>query len=278
MLIAQITDLHLDPQKGPSCGNTHRLRQVIADINQMKRRPDMVVMTGDLAEQGKGETYKVLKAEISNLKMPTYFAMGNHDDRTAFAACFSNANFNEGFLQYVINGEALRVIVIDTSEPGLHGGAFCQSRANWLATELAKAPGTPTIIAMHHPPTDSGIPWLTTPDNAAWAQRFKAVINPHKNVVHIICGHIHRNIFMRFAGSTLSVASAVALQAKLELAAIDINKPDGRVLLEEANPGYALHHWNGKTMTTHNVTVGARSVLHFDQSHAHIVRETLDHA
>lgn len=276
MLIAQITDLHLDPRKSLSCENTHRLRQVIADINQMKRRPDIVVMTGDLAEHGKGGTYKVLKAELSKLDIPAYFAMGNHDDRTAFAACFPGANFNEGYLQYAINGESLRLIVIDTSEPGLHGGAFCESRANWLAAELAKAPEMPTLIAMHHPPTDSGIPWLTTSDNAAWAQRFKAAINAHDNIVHIICGHIHRNIFMRFAGTTLSVASAVALQAKLELAAIDIHKPDGRVLLEEANPGYALHHWNGETLTTHNVSVGARPIIHFDQHHAHIVRETLD--
>ena len=275
MLIAQITDLHLDTQKGLICENTHRLSRVIADIKEMKRQPDLVLVTGDLAEQGRPDSYDALKTEISNLEIPTYFAMGNHDDRTAFAAYFPEGQFNEGYLQYTINGDSLRIIVIDTSEPGLHGGAFCESRANWLAAELAKDPDTPTLIAMHHPPTDSGIPWLTTPNNAAWAQCFKTVINTHDNIVHIICGHVHRNIFKRFAGTTLSVASAVALQAKLELAAIDIDKPDGRVLLEEANPGYALHHWVGKTLTTHNVLVGARPIIYFDQTHAHIVRETL---
>lgn len=276
MLIAQITDLHLNCQDGLTCGNTHRLRRVIADIKKMKRQPDIVVMTGDLAEQGRGASYKALRTELLSFDIPTYFAMGNHDEKTALAACFPDTEFNQGYLQYSINEGSLRIIAIDTSEAGRHGGAFCETRANWLAAELAKAPNKPTLIAMHHPPTDSGIPWLTTPDNAAWAQRFKAVINTHSNIVHIMCGHVHRNIFKRFGGTTLSVASAIASQAKLELAAIDINNPDGRVLLEEANPGYALHNWNGETLTTHNVIVGARPIIHFDQAHAHIVRETLD--
>ena len=278
MLIAQITDLHLDARKAEGCENTQQFRKVIRNIQEMSRRPDMLIVTGDLAENGGPASYKALKTELSNFDLPIYFAMGNHDDRTAFAACFPASQFNDGFLQYSFHQGPLRIIVIDSSEPGRHGGSFCVRRANWLEAELAKAPHTPTLIAMHHPPTDTGIPWITTSETAPWAQRFRAIIGAHDNIVHIMCGHIHRAIFKRFAGTALSVASAVAPQVKLDLAAIDINNPDGRVLLEEARPGYALHHWDGEAITTHNVIVGARPIIHYDHAHAHIIRETLGQA
>lgn len=275
MLIAQITDLHLDAQKSTVCQNTHQFRSVIEDIKSLKPQPDMLVITGDLVEQGERDSYETLRAEITDIDLPIYFAMGNHDNREAFAACFPQSRFNNGFLQYCIETESLRIIVIDSSEPGRHGGAFCERRAQWLQAELAQAPFKPTLIAMHHPPTDIGIPWITTCDTADWAQRFKKVIAAHDNVIHVMCGHIHRTIFKRFAGATLSVASAVAPQVKLDLSHIDINNPDGRVLLEDAKPGYALHHWDGEALTTHNVSVGARPIIHYDKDHAHIVRETL---
>lgn len=278
MLIAQVTDLHLDAQNGVNCENTWQFRRVLADIKEMRRQPDMMIVTGDLAENGGRHAYEALRSEVSGLDMPLYFAMGNHDDRTTFRSCFPESQFNDGYLQYSLDKGPFRVIVIDTSEPGRHGGAFCERRANWLEAELAKAPHKPTLIAMHHPPTDMGIPWMAASETADWVQRFKTVVKTHNNIVHIMCGHIHRTIFKRFDGTTLSVASAVAPQVKLDLSAIKVNNPDGRVLLEEANPGYALHHWDGEALTTHNVIVGARPIIYYDQTHAHIVQETMAQA
>lgn len=278
MLIAQITDLHLDAHKGTRCKNTHQLRRVVEDIKRMSRQPDILLITGDLVEQGELSSYKSVKTELSNFNIPIYFTLGNHDDREAFAGCFPESQFNDGFLQYSIEGESLRIIVIDSSEPGRHGGAFCERRADWLRNELAKAPEKPTLIAMHHPPTDIGIPWMTTRDEAPWAQRFKTIVSAYDNIVHIMCGHIHRPIFKRFAGTTLSIASAIAPEVKLDLSDIDLHTPDGRVLLEDTNPGYALHHWDSEALTTHNIIVGGRPLIYYDQAHAHIVRETLAQA
>ena len=42
-------------------------------------------------------------------------------------------------------------------EGGESGGLLCGDRLAWLEQQLAAAPATPTLVAMHHPPFTTGI-------------------------------------------------------------------------------------------------------------------------
>ena len=276
MLVAQITDLHLKAENGGSCRNLSRLRCVLADLKNMRQRPDVIVVTGDLTEKGEDASYFAVKTELSSIGIPYYLAMGNHDHAPALAACFPRTVFKAAFLHYSVDDYPLRLIILDTSLPGRHGGSFCAERAAWLERELSKAPSAPTLIAMHHPPTDIGIAWMTTPNEAPWAKRFESIIQRHNNIVHIMCGHIHRPIFKSFAGTTLSVAGAVAPQVRLDLSDINPEAADGRVLIEDSPPSYALHHWKDGVLTTHHIQPNLRPLIRYDEAHAHIIRQTLD--
>src|SRR3546814_18052035 len=86
--------------------------------------------------------------------------MGNHDDRAHFAAHFPHIPQNDGFVHYVIAQDGRRIIMLDTLEPGRHGGAFCERRAQWLDARLNEDDVTPTLIVMHHPPAEVGIDWM----------------------------------------------------------------------------------------------------------------------
>ena len=276
MLIAQITDLHLKAQDKGRCQNISRLRAVLSDLKARRKKPDLILVTGDLSEGGQAASYEALKAELSSVDIPFYLAMGNHDHPEALAACFPQAKFQDGFLQDCVEGYPLRLIILDTTDSERHGGAFCERRADWLGRELSQQPQRPTLIAMHHPPTDIGITWMTTPNEAPWAKRFESVIHRHNNIVHIICGHTHRPIFKSFAGTTLSVAGAVAPQLRLDLSDIDPETADGRVLIEDSPPSYALHHWENGELTTHHVQPALRPLIRYDEAHAHIIKQTLD--
>lgn len=278
MLIAQITDLHIgfDGPDGP-CKNSERLQTVLAELAALRLKPELILVTGDLVENGEGWAYQNMREQFAQIEVPIYFAVGNHDDRHTFSTVYPDAEFNDGFLQYVIEDDRLRIIVLDTMTPGRHGGAFCEKRAKWLDDRLSEKPGHPTLIAMHHPPIKTGIAWMTLHGDAGWAHRLDRVISAHDNVVHIISGHVHRNIYKKFAGTTLSVSRAVAPQVKLELAEIDIDRPDNRVLLIDADAGYCLHYWDGETLTTHNgLAPEGQPIIHYDEAHAFIVKETLD--
>ena len=140
MIIAQLTDIHIgfvDEHK--VCQNTPRLKRVIDEIMRMVLKPDLVLLTGDLVESGERWAYDILREELKALDIPTHYALGNHDNREVFATCFPEVPMNDGFVQYVIEDQPLRIIVLDSLEMGKHGGGFCEVRQAWLDKTLAQA-------------------------------------------------------------------------------------------------------------------------------------------
>ncbi|RKQ69301.1 calcineurin-like phosphoesterase family protein [Litorimonas taeanensis] len=278
MIIAQITDLHLGFHgENASCTNRERLRAVLSEVQSKIQSPDLILFTGDLVEIGEDWAYEDLREELETLSIPYYFAFGNHDNRSAFSSTFPEVKFDQGFLQYTIDDWPLRIIVLDSLEVGRHGGGFCSTRAKWLHDRLSEQPDRPTLIALHHPPMRSGIDWMTVSEGEAWVNLLQATLEPFNNVVHIMAGHIHRSIFTQFLDIPLVVCSAVAPQVKLELADIQVDKPDHRILLTDAPAGYCLHQWDGHQITTHNgIAPDGAPIIRYDDKHAFVIRHTLD--
>lgn len=278
MLIAQISDLHLG-FGGPDTEdkNTERFKDILYNLESLSVKPDLLLLTGDLVEIGNNWAYSRVRELCDTLDIPTYCAMGNHDDRSVFEDIFKTRLFENGFLNYVIDDFDLRIIVVDTLEPGRHGAGFCKTREDWLAKHLAEQPYRPTLIVMHHPPIETGIGWLTASPEDDWVKRFSKAISGHNNIVQIIAGHIHRNMFQRFQDTVVSVSHAVAPSVSLDLRPVDPETPDGRVLLSDATGGYCLHHWNGGVLTTHIIHVPTgEPIVKYDEDHAWIVNHTLD--
>ena len=64
MLIAQISDFHLKPEgilAYEVADTSTSLKQAVAHINRFKPRPDVVLITGDLVDEGATESYQILK-------------------------------------------------------------------------------------------------------------------------------------------------------------------------------------------------------------------------
>jgi len=263
MLIAQITDIHLGFEPGnPDELNRQRLDAVLRTLGEMVPRPDLLLATGDLADSGDDkDSYVQLKIALSGLAIPAYFALGNHDGRDAFRATFPNIPMPDGFLQYAIEDHALRILVLDTLEEGRHGGNFCETRAAWLRARLAEAPDRPTLLVLHHPPIDSGHPWMTENSDAAWVKRLESIVAAQANIVAVIAGHLHRPVVTRWAGTTLAVCPSTAPQVALDFRPIDPDAPDGRPMIVADPPWFAVHVWNGRTLVSHFDTAGGHDVL-----------------
>lgn len=278
MLIAQITDLHLGFD-GPdqTDKNTERFKEVLTHIVELSVKPDVMLITGDLVETGHNWAYDRLKTLLAPFDIPCYFAMGNHDDRSAFEAVFETGLFESKFLNFTVENFDLRIIVLDSLDPGRHGAGFCEERSTWLADRLKEYPMRPTVIVMHHPPIDTGIGWITTSPEADWVKRFTQVIAPYDNIIQILTGHIHRNISQRLNNTLVTVSHAVAPRVVLDLAPINPTVPDNRILLSDATGGYSLHDWNGTVLTTHSIHLPmGRPIVRYDDEHAWVVRHTLD--
>ena len=153
MRFAVISDLHvridgllygLDTQK--------RLDDVLSDID--REAPDLVVVTGDLADCADLGSYRLIKGRLESLSRPVYVLPGNHDDpvqmRQVFPAAAAVSVFSPGayFTDAVETDEAL-LLFLTTTIPHAAAGrvspealqqirhmrrkAFCPSGRCWFS-------------------------------------------------------------------------------------------------------------------------------------------------
>jgi phosphoribosylglycinamide formyltransferase-1 len=72
--------------------------------------PDLVVLTGDLVENGRSAEYAAFTEIVGNFPVPLYLVAGNHDNRTEFLAAFGGRCVNTH-------------PALSPSFPGMHGPA-----------------------------------------------------------------------------------------------------------------------------------------------------------
>ncbi len=247
VLIAQITDSHVGAGPGDTA-SADALSAAVEAIAGLDPAPVAVLFTGDLAANGRPAEYERIRELLAPLPMPVHPLMGNHDERDAFRAAFADHPGVAGkteFVQYTANCGPVTVVVCDTTDPGELGGQLGPDRLEWLDTQLAAAAGSPTIVAMHHPPLLTGIHEFDTeiplapPDRAAVA----ALPDPPELIVS---GHIHLAIRGVSGPTPVFVCPSVHLQAEFDLT------PEASVRLVPDPPGYAVHlHGAGEGLVSH---------------------------
>ncbi|MFQ5937145.1 MAG: phosphodiesterase [Acidiferrobacterales bacterium] len=230
MIIAQISDFHVDLRVDTRVGviDTHeQLQRAVAHVNRLRPTPEVVLITGDLTNDGTPAQYRLVKEALSELFIPYYVIPGNHDDRQGLYDAFAEYGYlppDAEFLQYVIDDHAVRLLALDTLIPGEEGGELCQTRLAWLHDRLAEAPRAPTLIFMHHPPVATG---LAVFDAMALrgADGLAAIIARHAQIEAIICGHVHRPLHLRWQGTVVSTAPSVSFQYPLDMQGLEDIQP-----------------------------------------------------
>lgn len=267
MLIAQLTDPHIKGDGRLLCRRVDtaaRLAEAVAAVGALTTSPDVVLLTGDLTDGGRPEEYGLLREILQPLKAPLLPIPGNHDERGAFAAAFVGRPFlprgGDGFVQYVAEDWPVRLIGLDSVRPGAAGGEICTERLSWLDARLAEQPERPTVLFLHHPPFLTGIGHM---DDFGFLgkEAFAAVVRRHPQVERALCGHMHRPIQARWAGTLASTAPSTAHQVALDLS------DGGPACFLMEPPGYQLHQWlPGTGLVSHTALVG-----HWDGPHSFAV-------
>jgi len=255
-LLAQVSDTHIRDAGQLAYGRLDTapyLSGAVDTLLRLPQKPDALILTGDLTDFGHETEYQRLAQLLSRLDLPYYLMAGNHDDRDHLRSTFPDHTYLgvEGFIQYSIKVRDLRIIALDTTEPGQEAGRLCQARLDWLRAELARDVVAPTVIAMHHPPFQTLIAAMDEIGLLEGAGELAAIVAAHPNVHRIVCGHLHRTIFSGFSGTVASTAPSPAHQVALDLAT---NAP---LAWNLEPPGFHLHVWGGGgPLLTHVVPVG----------------------
>jgi len=257
MLIAQLSDPHVRPEgvlyQGVADSNA-QFAAAIAQVNALDPRPDLVLLSGDLVDKGTPAEYAKLRAILAGLKSPFLVIPGNHDDRDAFREGFRDHFYlpAAGPMNYAAGEHGpVRVVAIDVTLPGLHHGEFGEEGAAWLHETLTAEPARPTVVMMHQPPFDTGIPYLDL-YSCREGRRLADIVSRHPQVERIVCGHVHRFMQLRFGGTTLCTAPSTTTAIALQL------RPDAQPASHVEPPAILLHHWRpGTGLVTHFVPVGS---------------------
>jgi Icc protein len=256
MIIAQISDMHVRAEGQLAYGRVDTaalLARCVADIARLPTLPDVVVATGDLVDGGLPAEYARLRKLLAPLDVPVFLLPGNHDDRATLAEAFPEHRYlprGEAFLHYVVDDYPVRLVAVDTVVPGKTGGRLCPERLAWLAARLEEAPARPTAVVMHHPPFRTGIRHmddlgLENPADVA------AIVGRHPQVERVLCGHVHRAIHARWAGTVASTAPSTAHQIVLDV------RQDAPLHFVMEPAGFQLHVWQpGLGLVSHTAVVG----------------------
>jgi 3',5'-cyclic AMP phosphodiesterase CpdA len=195
-----------------------------------------------------------LRSLLAPLAIPFYLLVGNHDARDALRDAFRQQPWLQTggeFVQYAVDIGPLRLVALDSQVPMQSAGSLCDARLAWIESQLDAARGRPVVVALHHPPFACGIGHMDKQRlDPASSERLVGIIGRHGNVERVICGHVHRPIFVRFAGTIASAVPSPAHQVALDLSV------DGPSAFRLEPPAFALHRYDAASgLVTHHAYI-----------------------
>lgn len=214
-ILAQLSDPHirLPPEDE---GSGAALEAAVRAVLALDPPPDAVVVTGDLADGAEPAEYERVRELLEPLPMPVHLLPGNHDDGVE--------------ARYAVQVGALRLVACDTTIPGRDEGEL---DLEWLAATLDEDRGTPTVVAMHHPPILTGIGGLDV-IGLTNREALAGLLHRSPQVRRVIAGHVHRGAFGVTGGCGVVACPSTNLQAKLEIGS------EGFTIVREP-PAFAVH-------------------------------------
>ncbi len=256
MRILQISDFHLrgDGRLSFRVVDTRACLEAAArHLLALAQKPDMMVITGDLADNGDEHAYHMLRDALSPMGCPIYAVPGNHDRRDRMRAilpewCPENPG-TAPCLCYAVECGGTRCLMFDTMSPGSHSGHIPAACADWLERELQSHAGTPTLVFMHHPPFVTGMGAMDEPYENV--ERLRAICG-QAPWARLCCGHMHRPIFTMWEGVAVVTAPSAAMQIDVDLS------PEGGDTFVMETAGYLLHDWRDGAWNTHVCQIHAQ--------------------
>lgn len=180
MLLIQISDVHC----GPMLRN-ETLRTAMKEINELS--PDVILVTGDLTENGLISEFELASKELKKLRAKKIiYLSGNHDYRST-----GYLLFREYFpFSQVTETEEAVILVLSSARPDRDDGEVGHRQNLWLERTLEKYKNKTKIVTIHHhiiPVPDTGADQITIVDAG---DVLRSLVKSKANLV--LCGHRHR--------------------------------------------------------------------------------------
>ena len=184
----QISDSHLVRQVGRlSHGvNTHdTLQAVIASVMALSPPPDIIIATGDLADDGADATYARVRSLLLKTRIPTYVLPGNHDDVEGMRRSLQGQSIH---FESAARLGCWDFAFVNSQVVGEGYGRVDAHEMTKLKRNLLRSGERPTLVALHHAPLPKCPSAGCQLVNAA---EFLDLLAGFPGVKAVIAGHTH---------------------------------------------------------------------------------------
>jgi 3',5'-cyclic AMP phosphodiesterase CpdA len=235
-VVAHLSDCHI----GATDEAPARLRRALDHVAACAPQPDVLLLSGDVADHGLDVEYEVAAELLSTVTIPLVVCPGNHDVRTPFV-------HHLGRPESVIDVADYRLVALNSLVDAAEGdridhGELTEDSLRLLHEALTAE--RPTFVALHHPPVDLHVD-LMDPIKLAAAEGLAEVLSRHGNVVAVLVGHAHTMATTTFAGVPVLVGgglvSTVTTDAE-DMPRIDYSQPP-TIALHLVDDGHLVTHW-----------------------------------
>ena len=164
--------------------------QVIEHIGNSEWKPDALIVTGDISNDGTKTTYDRAYKKIKELRLPALCIPGNHDDRKNLIKHLPS-EFSDTLL--VIKNFIL--IGLDSTVKSSSEGLLSSDELEKMQYLLQENTSKNVIICLHHQPVIIDSDWI---DKIGLKNKndFFKIIKEYDHIKGIFFGHIHQNYFI----------------------------------------------------------------------------------
>lgn len=190
--VLQISDTHLHAAADSRMRGVPTYSTFLSVLEHAKQdrrwAPDLIIATGDVVQDESRAGYERFRASLEPLGIPVISIPGNHDDPNVMAEVLTSGDFQ-------LCGDVRRgkwaLVLLSTYLAGEDAGGLGPERLTALRKSLEAHASQHVLIAMHHHPLPMDSTWL---DGVALrdAAAFWDVIDAHRNVRAVVCGHVHQ--------------------------------------------------------------------------------------
>ncbi len=199
--IIQISDCHVSADPSALYRGQHNADVNLQKITQRVRQwePDLVLLTGDVSEDGSPESYQRTSACLAKVAVPVLALPGNHDDVEVMGEFFQMGPWGG---PHVTKTENWQLVMLDSTEPDLISGRFSESYLDQVSAILHDGGTLHTLVGLHHQPVPVGAPWI---DHYMLENPkcFFDVIDQASRVRCISWGHVHHGFQVKRKAVTL---------------------------------------------------------------------------
>lgn len=240
--VLQLTDLHMLEFAGKTLlgvDTDHTFRLSIQHAYANHGPFDLMLLTGDLAQDPCSASYQRLKQHLQAYQTPCLCLPGNHDDFDVMQRFLQGDRLSCDSHKLLGNWA---IIALNSQKVHSPVGLLANNELLMLEKMLSAYPNRPTLIAMHHPCVASGSPWLDTMQIENSAELI-GLIERFKQVKIIACGHIHQEFSCQLGDVAVLATPSTCFQftPNADDFSLDTNSPGYRVLELFADDQWRSH-------------------------------------